>query len=92
MDPLTCEYFLRVNTTAQFVECMDMEEPPNGGLTINYTQIIPLHHSRVNWILFIFGCTHGTWKFQGQGLNSSHSSDKAGNLTSHAVGSSVFLR
>ena len=32
--------------------------------------------------LFYFsGCTRGTWKFPGQGMNSSHSSDKAGSLT-----------
>ena len=53
-------------------------------------------------ILFIyfyfFGCTHGMWKFWGQGLNlphnsgSSHSSDNSGSLTHRAnKNSTLFL-
>ena len=49
--------------------------------------------------LSVFGCTHGTWKFLGQGLNlchsrdPSHSSDNAGSLTTRLSGNSwrVFL-
>ena len=39
------------------------------------------------WVCFFFGCTHGTQKFTGQGLNLchggdlSHSSDNTGSLT-----------
>ena len=30
----------------------------------------------MNFFFFLFfGCTHSMWKFQGQGLNMSHSSD-----------------
>ena len=30
----------------------------------------------------LFVCTHGMWKFLGQGLNPCHRSDNAGSLTS----------
>ena len=33
-------------------------------------------YSLFSFILFFFGCTHGMWKFLGQGSNLCHSSDQ----------------
>ena len=40
----------------------------------------------LSWMYFFFGCAHGMWKFPGQGLNQSHSSDNTESLTTRLPG------
>ena len=48
---------------------------------------VPLPH----FYFFLFGCTHGIWKYSGQGSNPHHSSDSTRSLAPEPPGSSALL-
>ena len=51
-----------------------------------------MNESQKQFFRIFFGCTHGMWKFPGQGSNPCHSNKNTKSLTARSPGKFSFLQ